>query len=279
MRCPSCSAENPAGHRFCGSCGQAIGSPSQMATAALPGGPAMGVGRLISSDSIPAGGFTPGTILADHRSFASTDAALEREIDAALAVDSSPEFLARVRTRIAAEPEPSTWRLSWTLAAAGAMVATFVMVVAVARVDRARSSAPASRSATPEKPSVNASASVAPPIDPRGAPALIAAPQSPPSTLGVSTAVPVSNRRVRSVAVRAKEPDVLVSPDEAAGLRRLIAIVRDGRVDLIAALGESTRATRALQPQNEIVVEPIAAFVPITLEPLGPLSHDEGVRQ
>jgi predicted Ser/Thr protein kinase len=72
MQCPSCSSDNPAGSRFCGACGQAIGVPSQMSTApvaAVAGaGPAMvvGVGRLISSDSIPVGGLTPGAILLDR---------------------------------------------------------------------------------------------------------------------------------------------------------------------------------------------------------------------
>lgn len=40
-----------------------------------------------------------------------SDAQLDRELEAALGVEPSPEFLARVRTRIAVEPEPSRWRL------------------------------------------------------------------------------------------------------------------------------------------------------------------------
>jgi hypothetical protein len=68
IRCPSCSAENAAGSRFCSSCGQAIAAVSQMATAAPAAAPAMaaGVGRLVSSDSIPVGGLTPGALLADR---------------------------------------------------------------------------------------------------------------------------------------------------------------------------------------------------------------------
>lgn len=41
-----------------------------------------------------------------------SDAQLDRELEAALGVEPSPEFLARVRTRIAAEPEPSRWRMA-----------------------------------------------------------------------------------------------------------------------------------------------------------------------
>ena len=73
VQCPKCSAEIPSDSRFCKSCGQSISTPSQMPTAQIPAGvspkAAMEtphVARIISSDSIPAGGFTPGTILADR---------------------------------------------------------------------------------------------------------------------------------------------------------------------------------------------------------------------
>jgi predicted Ser/Thr protein kinase len=77
MKCPSCSREVPADSRFCLNCGTPIGPLSQMPTgtadslpapAVEPGAPriASPVGRLISSDSIPVGGFTPGMVLADR---------------------------------------------------------------------------------------------------------------------------------------------------------------------------------------------------------------------
>src|SRR5260370_303237 len=50
-------------------------------------------------------------------------AMIDQEIRDALNVDPSPEFLARVRTRVANEPEPSTWRWSWTIATVGALAA------------------------------------------------------------------------------------------------------------------------------------------------------------
>src|ERR1043165_9040591 len=67
--CPSCSASIAADSRFCSSCGQAVASLSQMPTVApsnSPGGAAVAVARVISSGSIPVGGFTPGTIMADR---------------------------------------------------------------------------------------------------------------------------------------------------------------------------------------------------------------------
>jgi hypothetical protein len=79
MKCPSCSKDVPAESRFCLSCGTPITSVSQIPTgmadsppAAAPavsaGAPiiASPVGRLISSDSIPVGGFTPGMVLAER---------------------------------------------------------------------------------------------------------------------------------------------------------------------------------------------------------------------
>ena len=78
IRCPSCSAEVPDGSRFCPSCGEAVllSSPSQLPTnlaspsvaeAARRRRPSSSViGRLASSDSIDAGGFTPGTMLAER---------------------------------------------------------------------------------------------------------------------------------------------------------------------------------------------------------------------
>jgi hypothetical protein len=45
------------------------------------------------------------------------DSQLDRELEAALGVEPSPEFVARVRTRVAAEPETALWRLAirrWT---------------------------------------------------------------------------------------------------------------------------------------------------------------------
>jgi hypothetical protein len=74
MNCPSCSGELSAAHRFCPSCGAPVSSVSQAPTAAADSLSAQGaaaaapmtapVGRLISSDSLPVGGFTPGMVLA-----------------------------------------------------------------------------------------------------------------------------------------------------------------------------------------------------------------------
>src|SRR6185503_13699469 len=64
MRCPSCAREIPSDSRFCLSCGHAISSISQMPTGAGENAAASPqLARRITSDVIPVGGFSPGTIL------------------------------------------------------------------------------------------------------------------------------------------------------------------------------------------------------------------------
>jgi hypothetical protein len=77
--CPSCGGELSPSHKFCPSCGTPSGPISQAPTASAPAGALPGaattpagagvapvaapIGRLISSDSLPVGGFTPGMVL------------------------------------------------------------------------------------------------------------------------------------------------------------------------------------------------------------------------
>src|SRR5438270_775361 len=56
-----------------------------------------------------------------------TDSALGK----ALAVEPSPQFLARVRMRIASEPGPSDWRSSWMLAAGTCTIAIAIAVTVI----------------------------------------------------------------------------------------------------------------------------------------------------
>ena len=66
----------------------------------------------------------------DHRSADPlTDAALDRDLEAALAVDPSPELVARVRTRVQRERDASWSPMQWRM---GAAAAAIVVVVAVA---------------------------------------------------------------------------------------------------------------------------------------------------
>ena len=58
--------------------------------------------------------------------------ALDRELAAALAVDPSPEFVARVRARIANEPAPPSWRIPRLILAAGTLAVVIGLSALVA---------------------------------------------------------------------------------------------------------------------------------------------------
>lgn len=54
---------------------------------------------------------------------------IDRELHAALDIDPSPDFLARVRQRVASEPEPRGWRAWWVVPVAAAAIGALVVVV------------------------------------------------------------------------------------------------------------------------------------------------------
>jgi hypothetical protein len=60
-----------------------------------------------------------------------TDGEIDRALATALAVEPSPEFVARIRMHIASEPGPSDWRLSWVIAAGACTLALAVAVTVV----------------------------------------------------------------------------------------------------------------------------------------------------
>jgi hypothetical protein len=126
---------------------------------------------------------------------------LDRQLADAVNVDPSPEFVARVRGRVAHEASPVRTRW-WPMAAAACLAAAIIAVALPKhRVDLA----------VPERPTLTASA-------PR-----VAQPSSAPFT----TATVVKGRR------RAKSPEVIVAAEDRRGLQALVDLVREGRVTVI----------------------------------------------
>jgi hypothetical protein len=173
-----------------------------------------------------------------HKHEGLSDEALEREIEAALGVDPSPEFLPRVRARIASERVRDGW-VWWRLAAAAASVAalTFVSFWIV------RAPAPASPEATV--------ATVTPGTPVASAPHL-SAPEQEPRVVAVRTSRNVEPRQRTAVTA----PEVVVSNDEAVALRRLVVAIANRQVKAvdIPALGVESVPLPELE---EIVLEPI----------------------
>lgn len=192
-----------------------------------------------------------------------TDAALEREIEAALAVDPSPEFVARVRQRIAKAPRPMGWGWIWAAmaASAAAVAVAVVMVIRPAPTSRPQVSADVTVAAAPR--TTTAEPPMVPPV---------ATSPSRSSTPAAATIPAVSARQPVVNVDRTREPQVLIDRTESDALRRLLAQAHDGMVDL-SALPDAVPPTVALMPPSEIVVPPLIAIEPLAF-PGG-----EGVRQ
>jgi len=84
----------------------------------------------------------------DGRKDTLNDTALEQEIEALLSVQPSPDFVARVRSRVAEEPESTGWGWRWPVAAVATAVA--VAAIGVALWPSAETTTP-STSATPPR--------------------------------------------------------------------------------------------------------------------------------
>lgn len=170
-----------------------------------------------------------------HKREGVSDEALEREIETALGVDPSPEFLPRVRARVAREYVQEGWFSSalWRWAGAAAVV-TAVAIIGVLTL---RDPAPAPREVR-----------ITPPVE-------TAAPVVEPARLEPD---PVASARApKAVRVRAVRPfEVVISPDDAAALRQLVAALTARQVEAtdIPALGAESAPLPALE---EIVVAPI----------------------
>ena len=203
----------------------------------------------------------------DRSADALTDA-LDREIDRALRIDPSPEFLARVRMRIASEPAPpADRRLWWLIACPVAAALCLEIVIAPPPVWR-------SRIVTTPPLMTRAVAPGFVPMPPDVTHAVRVGPFSTRSSAARAPQSPIAQddrREATGVAARG-EPEVLVSEAEARALRALIRDVREARIDLTQALRSSPPSVLELAPIVPIEV------APIEITPLTPNDGDKGVR-
>jgi hypothetical protein len=187
------------------------------------------------------------------------DETLEREIENALDIDPSPEFLARVRARIASQRRPTGWHLSWRVVGVGAaLAATVVMALVVTRSQRPPTASlsfkPTAATRTVE------SAPTGPPI------------ATPSPALPTAASVIESTGRKHSRrATPNTGPEVLIATRDAAALRVLMMNMREGRVDL-TALDALQAVAAPLEPLDKIAIQPIA------IQPLPRLALLEGER-
>jgi hypothetical protein len=192
-----------------------------------------------------------------------TDATLERDVEQALAVDPSPEFLARLREGIANESVSSGWGIPWRWVGAGSAIAAIAITMLMFRPATPRPGDLLAPRPVASKPAASPVASL--PRAPGEQARIVRHRRSPAVTSGV-------------VRTRRAEPEVLIAKDEAAALKRLMRGLRQGVVEPSTS-GEQLTGIQAIRPPEPIVVLPIMAMLPVAIEPLRSPAREGGVRQ
>jgi len=206
-----------------------------------------------------------------------TDSALDRELQAMLGVEPSPEFVARTRTRIADEAANARrWFGVRTAIAPLAAVVAVVIVTIVAHYDSGRVSEPANSLAVPvRRPLAGTGAA-------DGVGTLVSVPRDRQVRRGDAAAVghpqaaavdrrPSATPDASVPTAAAAESEVLIDWREAAALRALVLGMRDGRVDLAPVLNASQPGVMELPPMVDIQIPEI------TIDPIAPAGGEQGV--
>jgi hypothetical protein len=146
---------------------------------------------------------------------------IDREIDALLDVEPSPDFVARVRARVDGESMTRRgWLTARWLAGAAAIVAALIVVSAMW-------------------------------FD-RPAPVLVVR-EVPPVPIPNAVVEPPSTRAEARPTASAQSPEVLVSPAESALLQRLLVAAREARIEPAPDLQRDAPLNRPMP----IVIEPL----------------------
>ena len=204
-----------------------------------------------------------------------SDSQLDRDIESAVGIEPSAEFLARVRTQIATEPAVESgcsWirpvvesgfsrirQLAFEPLAAVAIVGIMLAIV-VPRFMREETDPHEVARTTPEVADLPRAPMASPTAVPRGSPARSGEVPRPRARPAV-----VATEDDRSRLRRSRFDDlVLIAPGDQEAFDRLLAVVNDQTIELIAPVLESTRAG----------VDLIDAAVPVPLR-----TAEEGVNE
>jgi hypothetical protein len=182
------------------------------------------------------------------------DASLEREIESLLASEPSPEFLARVRTRVGEEPQPRHWRAPWMLAlAAGAVTAVVVGMIAWPAREPVVPSTEPTQTARVER--------TVPPVVAR-LPPVGSRPAAP--TAKVIASAPAPQRRVDIDL-----PEVMIADNEVRTFASLVASVRQRRFDAAVPAApnpDTPLEIKELPPVEPLEIEPIVRVAALQTE-------------
>jgi hypothetical protein len=183
----------------------------------------------------------------DHNPRSLTDADLDREIQTALAVDPSPQFVARVRSEIDNEPIAARIPWRWAIAAACAVV------VAIPITNGVRSAV------VPLKPR-SAEVSTRPAVSKLVEPASAMDVSEPGARI---SRIPMTSRPAArakaSIVHEPAMPEVILDPENVEAFRQLIVSVRERRFE--ATFDETSASTP--WEMTDLTVAP-----PIIIEPL-----------
>jgi hypothetical protein len=194
----------------------------------------------------------------DGRTDPLNDAALEQEIEALLSVQPSPDFAARVRSRVAEEPVSSGWGWRWRIAA----VTTAVVLTSIAVAWRSQSSMPSvDSSSNRSEGRTIVRAPVTPPA--RGARAAVPERQN---QLAQSRQVTSRSRAARSDRRPSEATHDAEGVDEEA-FDRLLATIR--RPDVVFDLNSNPPGPPWLETST-ITIDPIV------IKPVPPIEQLEG---
>lgn len=183
------------------------------------------------------------------------DASLDREIESMMEVEPSPEFLARVRTRVAKEPEPSRWRSSWTLAIAGGV--TVVIVALIAWPSRE----PASSSGEPVRGLRTGAVETLTPLASSTAPQPV---RRQPARARASAVAASPDR-----AIEIDLPEVVIAENEAKTFAALVASIRQSRFDAVVPAApnpDTPLEIKELLPVEPLEIEPIVKVAALQAE-------------
>jgi len=185
-----------------------------------------------------------------------TDSALEREIETMLAVEPSPDFLARVRTRVSEEAPRASW-FRWEFAAAAAVAVVIITAAVVWRsLEPTRSTdGPVQAALVAEKATPPAASN--PTERALSAPAIERVRRGPDRLRARRTAD--SSDRLDLVAV--------IAPEDRTAFELLLSSIRKPEVVLV--LSEDTTGPPAL-------AAPSIKIAPIDIEPVPPVAQLEG---
>lgn len=198
--------------------------------------------------------------------------ALAREVEQALKVDPSPEFLARIRTRVAEEPSAavSTWRLRWGLMTAGLGMAAGIVAMLYVGISSARV-VPRNSSSAPQAATGAEDLELSPLTQPpvalqREVPVLEDGPVV--GKLGGVVARSVSGTPTVARRDAWSFPDVLVSPAEAEALRALVADAHAGRFVIVPAT-DGPQVDIPADAEEDVSPEPEELVItPLEIQPL-----------